>query len=395
VVFLHANSEWHAPEDHALRLLRYAPERNGGGPAIHPYLRRFEQAVLQGQASYRACQQLRSEGWRPDVIVNHVGFGNGLYLSDAFPDARRIGLFEWYYNAFGSDVDFLRRGAVEPDRQLRLRGWNAQVLLELAACDHAVCPTHWQRQQFPARWRDQLHVIHEGVEVARLAGLRSGPVPRPACLPADPQLDIVTYVSRGFEEYRGFPQAIAALARLQALRPQAHVLLVGSDVVAYGAPRNDGRTWRQWALDEGGLDPQRTHWLGPLQTEAYHQVLACSSVHLYLTIPFVLSWSLLEAMAAGCCIVASATAPVQEVLEHGRSALLVDFFDSEAQAQAMAGLLADPGQRRQLAREAQRGAAAYSDQRGLEAWLALVEQGLCVDADQSAPALGAGIGNQV
>ncbi len=385
LVFLHANSEWHAPPPQGLRLLRYEPQRPGGGAAIHPYLRRLETAVLQGQAAYRACDQLKQEGWQPDVILNHVGFGNGLYLSDAFPQARRIGLFEWYYNAFGSDVDFLRRGQVEPDRQLRLRGWNAQILLELAACDRAVCPTHWQRQQFPSRWRDQLEVIHEGVDVPLLASLRQQRLPRPACLPTDPGVEVVTYLSRGFEDYRGFPQAIAALAELQRLRPQVHVLLVGSDVVAYGAPRADGRSWREWAQQEGGLDPSRTHWLGILQSDAYHQVLACSDVHLYLTVPFVLSWSLLEAMAAGCSIVASATPPVQEVLKDGHSALLVDFFDSQAQAAAMAGLLADPRRRHALAASAQVAAMAYGAEQGLSAWMRLINEELCVDAHRSAP----------
>jgi len=372
VVFLHANNEWHAPPPQGVKLLRYAPLRAGGGGAIHPYLRRLETAVLQGQGAYRACDQLKQESWQPELILNHVGFGNGLYLSDAFPQARRIGLFEWYYNAFGSDVDFLRRGQVEPDRQLRLRGWNAQILLELAACDRAVCPTRWQRQQFPARWRDQIDVIHEGVDVVALAGLRQQRRPRPDCLPADPAVEVVTYVSRGFEEYRGFPQAVAALAELQRLRPQAHVLLVGSDVVAYGAPRFDGRSWRDWAQREGGLDPERTHWLGVLQCEAYHRVLACSDVHLYLTVPFVLSWSLLEAMAAGCSIVASATPPVEEVLEHGHSALLVDFFDPMEQAQAMASLLAHPHQRFAMAGAAQQAAKAYGADQGLEAWMQVI-----------------------
>jgi len=385
VVFLHANSEWHAPDSEGMRLLRYEPSRPGGTAAIHPYLRRLETAVLQGQAAFRACQQLRQEGWRPGVILNHVGFGNGLYLSDAFPEARRIGLFEWYYNAFGSDVDFLRRGHVEADRQLRLRGWNAQVLLELAACDHAVTPTNWQRQQFPRRWRDQIQVIHEGVDVDTMAALKQQPWPRPSCLPAEPDLEIVTYVSRGFEEYRGFPQAMEALALLQRQRPRVHVLLVGSDVVAYGAPRSDGMSWRQWAMQEVGLDPSRTHWLGMLQTDGYHQVLACSQVHLYLTVPFVLSWSLLEAMAAGCSIVASATAPVQEVLRHQHSALLVDFFDPQAQAQAMAALLEQPARRQALALAAQASAAAYRADRGLQAWLGLINEPACVDANRSAP----------
>ena len=376
VVFLCRNTEWHAPKPSpGLRLLPYEPHRQGGGEALHPYLRRFENCVLEGQAAYRAAHQLAEQGWKPDCILNHVGFGNGLYLSDVFPEARRIGLFEWYYNARDSDVDFLRRGAVEPDRAMRLRTWNAQVLLELAHCDVGVVPTQWQRQQFPPHLSGRLQVVHEGIDVVALAGLRQAVGPRPACLPVDPQIEVLTYVSRGFEEYRGFPQAMQAIALLQARRPKLHVLLVGSDVVAYGAPRPDGRCWRQWAQEELALDLARTHWLGALQTEAYHQVLACSQVHLYLTVPFVLSWSLLEAMAAGCPIVASGTAPVQEVLRDGHSALLVDFFDPEAQAAAMERLLVDQVLAAGLGGQAQLEAQAYGQARGLEAWQTLIAAG--------------------
>ena len=126
-----------------------------------------------------------------------------------------------------------------------------------------------------------------------------------------------------------------AIALLQAQRPNLHALIVGSDVVAYGGMRSDGRSWGAWAKEEIPLDPHRTHWLGALQTEDYHDVLAVSDVHLYLTVPFVLSWSLLEAMAAGCALVCSATAPVAEVLQHNRSALLVDFFSPQAQVEAI------------------------------------------------------------
>ena len=117
--------------------------------AIHPYLRRFEDAVIQGQASLRAVQPLLQEGWSPDWIISHVGFGSGLYLSDVYPDARRIGFFEWYYNSSNSDVDFLKPGPIERDQALRLRTWNAQTLLELADCDFGVVPTQFQLQQFP------------------------------------------------------------------------------------------------------------------------------------------------------------------------------------------------------------------------------------------------------
>lgn len=372
VVFLARHREWHAPPDQGFRLITYQPARAGGSAAIHPYLRRMEQAVLEGQAVYRAASQIAAEGWQPDCVVNHVGFGNGFYLSEAFPQARRIGLFEWYYNAFGSDVDFLQQGTVAADRQLKLRTWNSQILLEFGACHNCVTPTRWQQQQFPAALRERFEVIHEGIDVDLLGRLRTQGLPRPSVLPLDPDIEVLTYVSRGFEEYRGFPQAMQAIALLQQRRPKLHVLIAGHDGVAYGATRSDGRSWGQWAHDEVTLDPRRTHWLGMLQDETYWQVLAHSDVHLYLTVPFVLSWSLLEAAAAGCALVASGTPPVQEVLVDRESALLVDFFDSHAQADAIERLLNEPALRQQLSSAAQQRASDYSAARGLSAWRKLI-----------------------
>ena len=372
VVFLCRSKEWHAPSVPGVRLIKYEHHRSGGGAAIHPYLRRFEEAVIQGQAAYRAIQPLVQKGWSPDWIITHVGFGNGLYLSDVFPKARRIGLFEWYYNAVGSDADFLQQGPLEADHQLKLRTWNAHVLLELAVCDHAITPTQWQRDQFPTALQSQLTVIHEGIDWPLMASLRRRGLPRPSCLPPDPDLEVVTYVSRGFEEYRGFPQAMQAIALLQRQRPKLHALIVGHDCVAYGDNRRDGRSWGEWAKQEVSLDPDRTHWLGILQDAEYQEVLACSTVHLYLTVPFVLSWSLLEAMAAGCALVGSSTAPVLEVLEDGISGLLVDFFDSEEQASALSQLLDNPALRQNLAAAAKKRAQDYTASKGIARWRSIL-----------------------
>ena len=200
----------------------------------------------------------------------------------------------------------------------------------------------------------------------------------------DPELEVLTYVSRGFEEYRGFPQAMQAIALLQQRRPQLHVLIVGADVVAYGSGRPDGRSWGDWAKQDLQLDPVRTHWMGALQTDAYQQVLASSDVHLYLTVPFVLSWSLLEAMAAGCCIVASDTPPVREVLSDGESGVLVDFFSPEHQADAVEELLTSSSRRRSLANAARQASRAYDSKKGLEAWMALMS----VNSNQTAQRRG-------
>ena len=341
---------------------------------MHPYLRRFDQAVLEGQGVFRACLQLKAEGWEPDLMITHVGFGNGLYLRDAFPKARKIGFFEWFYNSTDSDVDFLQPGPIESDHALRLRTWNAQTLMEIADCDVGVVPTQFQLQQFPEQLTSRLVVAHEGVDVDVLSELRDQRPQRPSCLPHDSDIEVMTYVSRGFEEYRGFPQAMNTIARLQKLRPNLHVLIVGSDLVAYGSGRSDQRSWGEWARTDLHLDPQRTHWMGPLQTPDYHAVLAWSDVHLYLTVPFVLSWSLIEAMAARCCIVASATPPVEELLQNGHSASLVDFFDVSAQVQAIEELLDNSDHRHRLATAAAQKARDYSCANGLQRWLELIHR---------------------
>ncbi|QNJ01772.1 glycosyltransferase [Synechococcus sp. PROS-U-1] len=380
LIFLAQSNEWHAPDVTGYRLLPVRSHRDTGGPHVHPFLRRCESAVVLGQATFRAACDLKQQGWYPDVIVNHVGFGNGLYLSDVFPTARRVALFEWYYNADGSDLAFLRPEGVSDDHRLRLRTWNAQILLELADVDIAITPTTWQQEQFPSWIRPRLRVIHEGIDVPRLQALRHQiPKQRPFCLPPG-DIEVVTYLSRCFEEYRGFPQAMHSLARLQRERPSVHLLLAGSDEIAYGSPRTDGRSWRQWANDELDLDPARTHWLGILQNEQYEQLLQCSDVHLYLTVPFVLSWSLLEAMAAGCAIVASSTAPVLEVMEHQQSGLLVDFWNEDMQVEAMHRFLNESEVRRHCSAGARIAASKYSAAEGLRQWRAV----LCEDTDQTA-----------
>ena len=234
VVFLSKTHEWHAPKPDGYRLIQYKPHRLAADPHQHPYLRRLEPALIEGQAAFRAARQLKEQdGWEADVVVTHVGFGNGLFLGDLFPSAHKIGLFEWFYRPFGADVDFLPPSKVSADHQQRLRIWNTEMLQELVSCDLAVVPTHWQRRQFPDCFQSSMRVIHEGVDVDGLAGLRR-PLrgPRPECLPDDPEIEVLTYVSRCFEAYRGFPQVIRAICRLQQKRPKLHVLLAGHDGTA-------------------------------------------------------------------------------------------------------------------------------------------------------------------
>ena len=224
--------------------------------------------------------------------------------------------------------------------------------MDLAQADDAFCPTHWQANQFPPAMRRHLSIIFDGVDTEQLPlvmqdarrhslTLKTGDIQ--ASIPAD--VPLVTYVTRCFEPYRGWPQVAEGLALFMQRNPRAHILLVGSDEVAYGAKRGDGLSWREWALKQWPMDPSRLHQMPALGYDDYKKVIQRSWVHVYWTVPFILSWSLMEAMATGCCIIASATPPVEEMISSGKEGQLVDFFDPDALAQQADHLLPNPEQR--------------------------------------------------
>lgn len=337
IVFLHAEGEVDIP---GVRTVRIAPQREARA-TTHHYVQGFENAVLLGQAAYRAAARLARDGFRPDIICAHAGFGPGLYLKDAFPGVPLLGHFEWYYHARGADADFLDPRDVNEDDALRIRTRNAGLLLELANCDGGICPTAFQHSQFPREFRHKLTVLHEGVDTDYFRPAAADNVEHTRLgLPED--AEIVTYATRGLEPYRGFPQFAAALARLQAARPRLHAVVLGTDRAFYGKPAPDGQSHKDLALAAApGLDRSRVHFLGHLPLDEYRAVLRASHAHVYLTVPFVLSWSLLEAMATGCAVIGSDTEPVREVLRHGESGLLADLRDPEAIAAAVARVLDD------------------------------------------------------
>ena len=318
-------TKWKGTPPAWLRMVRFVPHR-GVRKDAHPYLSFVERAVLNGQAFARTAWKLKEQGYTPDVIVAHSGWGPGLYVRDVWPGAKYVGYFEWYYRSAGADVGFLDN-KVSPDDQHRIRTRNAAILLDLAACDWGIVPTKFQASQFPALTRGKLTVQHDGVDIDYLA-------PRPGHRLKLPDLDLshvgelVTYVARGMEPYRGFPQAMAAFAEVQKRRPGAHVVIVGEDRVAYGKKLPDGETFKKKMLRELDFDTKRLHFTGLLPRNQYREVLLASSVHVYLTVPFVLSWSLIEALSAGCLVIGSDTDPVREVIRDGHNGLLVDFFDT-------------------------------------------------------------------
>ena len=318
-----------------VRMIRYRPHRDVGA-AQHHCLRRMEDAVLHGQAVARVLMKLRAKGWRPDVILAHPGWGETLYAKDVFPDARLIHFCEWFYNAKGADIGFDPEFPPTFDQQVRVRTWNALHLLNLENADVLVSPTEWQRRQHPAAYRDRIQVVHEGIDVRGLGPDPSASFTTPSGLTLRAGDPVVTYVARNLEPYRGFHTFMRSLPRVLGENSLAQVLVVGGDGVSYGGPPADASNWREQMLREVGdqLDLSRVHFLGKLPYADYLRVLQVSAAHLYLGYPFVLFWSLLEALASGCQLVAGDRVPVREVHTE-RSAILVKPLDPIATAKGV------------------------------------------------------------
>jgi len=309
------------------------------------YLREIENSLATGLAVARLCEWLNRDGFVPDIIIGHNGWGEILYIKDVWPHVPLLGYFEFFYRASGSDVDFDSEFPPEADAAVRLRTRNAINLMGLDAVDWGQSPTEWQRSQYPKRYWDRIAVVHEGVDTilvkpdpsARL-WLSGG-----RCLSRTD--DIVTYSARDLEPYRGFHVFMRALPRVLEQRPRAQVLIVGGDGVSYGRRPEKADSYPAQLLAEldGKVDLKRVHFLGHLPYQQYLTVLQISTVHVYLTYPFVLSWSLVEAMAAGCLVIGSRSAPVEEVICDGENGQLVDFFDVEGLGNRIANALAGDG----------------------------------------------------
>ncbi|NNE87955.1 MAG: glycosyltransferase [Silicimonas sp.] len=307
---------------------------------IHPYLAGTEAAVLNGQAVARVGFALREKGYRPDVMIGNPGWGETLYLKDVWPDVPLISLCEFYYNGTGSDVGFDPEFSTGPDALLRARTRSSQHLLAIEAADFAYCPTQWQRAQFPKPYQDKIRVIHDGIDTDHITPDATARFTLPNGETLSQTDEVLTYVSRNLEPYRGFHSLMRALPQILKARPNAEVVIVGGDEVSYGGKPKGGGTWRKVMLEEVGPLPDRLHFTGRIPYETYLSLLRVSSVHLYLTYPFVLSWSMLEAMATGAFVVGSDTAPVAEVIEDGVNGWLVDFFDAAKIAQRVSDALA-------------------------------------------------------
>ena len=355
-----------ATQWNGIKLVPYSLAR-GNAKEAHPWAVEFESKVIRGEACLRAALQLKKQGYNPDVIVAHPGWGESLFLKEVWPAAKLKLYCEFFYHAQGVDVGFDPEfSSSDPADAGRVTLKNANILLQFQQAEAGISPTHWQASTFPEHISKKISVIHDGIDTEVLKPnpevqftLEQGKV-------LTRKDEVITFVNRSLEPYRGFHVFMRSLPTLLKERPNAEVLIVGKEGVSYGAQPSGGVSWKQQFINEvfPKLDESqraRVHFLDTIAYDRFIALLQVSAVHVYLTYPFVLSWSLLEAMSVGCAIVASDTQPLQEAITHEETGLLVDFFDPEALATATISLLNDSDRRSRLSSAAREFAKANYD----------------------------------
>ena len=350
--------------------VRVIPYKLGerSGQNVHPWILDLDSKVTRAEACYHAAMKLKEAGFSPDLILAHPGWGESLFLKDVWPSAR-MGLYcELFHHAnyphLQFDPEFDKSDpAIEV---LRMRMKNLNNHLHFPRAEAGISPTRFQADTFPAEFRDKITIIHDGIDTNQAVAKPDVRLTIEGQCDVTREDEVITFVNRNLEPYRGYHIFMRALPRLLKERPNATVLIVGGDEVSYGARPPEGQTWKQIFIDEvRGQIPDdnwaRVKFLGRIPYDKFLALLQVSRVHVYLTYPFVLSWSLLEAMSCEAAIVASDTPPVREVLTHGETGRLIDFFDRDALVDEVCHLLEHADERRALGKAARDLARAQYD----------------------------------
>ena len=331
-----------------VQLYRYNPSPSTAIPNCHQWVRDWQIKCLRGEAVGRLMSQLKSSGLMPDLIIGHPGWGELLCAKDIFEQTPVLHHVEYVYQLKGGDVGFdpeMARSDADWRAKVMLRIRRAPQLLALQDLDWGWAPTQWQASTAPEEYAHRLSVVHEGIDTNSISPKQGSTLSlNRAGLHFKPGDEVISYASRGLEPYRGFHVFMRMLAILQRFRPNMHTIIVGGEKESYGRPPLSGLSWKQELLKElnGYLDLSRIHFVGQISHSVLHDLFRVSSCHIYLTYPFVLSWSMLEAMACGAIVIGSNTEPVREVIRNGENGILVDFFDTEAMAKTIASVLSKP-----------------------------------------------------
>lgn len=368
-----------APGLPGIKIFRYKSSRKTSSH-IHPYLHRHENALDAGQQVLRILKYFKHNDFRPDVILAHPGWGESLLVKDIYPDVPLIHYCEYYYHAVGADLGFDPEFPSATDASSKIRVLNSLHLLNLEQCDIGIAPTHWQRSLFPSVYHPKIQVIHEGILLQSPESLPVTSVKLPDGCVIKKGQRVVTYVARNLEPYRGFHSFMRSIPYIQAECPDAQIVIMGGDDVSYGRLPEGFENWRSKLLAEVTVDLSRVHFAGKLPYEAYRAVLQISEVHVYLTYPFVLSWSFLEAMASKCVVIGSDTAPVREVIVDGTGGLLVNFFDVEVIAEKVCSVLKSPDEFGLIRESAISIASRFDTQQGVRGYFAVLEDAIsCIN----------------
>lgn len=340
----------------------------GATKTTHFCSRTFENAIWHTDAVYQALKA--RPDLKPDLIVGHSGFGSTLFLPELYPDTPIVNFFEYYYRAHDPDSDMDFRTDLNWDvpemKYLRSHCRNAMILLDLQNCDAAYTPTEFQKSRFPAEYLPHLQTIFDGVDRGVYHGydetLRPAPGARGvrniAGRDVGPDTRIVTYVSRGFESMRGFDVFMKAAKKIYTQYPDVLFVIVGSDRIAYGGDESyiaPLKSFKDWTLAQDQYDLTKFAFVGRQTPPDLGRLLAATDLHMYLTVPFVLSWSMMDALSCGAVVLGSATPPVKEMIRDGENGLLADFFDTDEMADKAVKVLRDPAAYRPLGRAAEAG----------------------------------------
>ena len=350
----------------------------GSTPGMFGLAVRAEADLIRANAALGMARAIKARGFDPAVIVGHPGWGETVLLDEVFPNARQVIFSEFFYRGRGLDIDFdTEFFPLTDEAVLRGKAKNAVMTLALSDADAIVCPTEFQASTLPPVFRPRVRIIHEGIDVEAITPGPAEPFTLADGAKIAPGTPVITHVNNHMEPLRGLHIFARALPRLMAEVPDAQVLVIGRDDAErpYGGKSPDGRTWREVAFDGLEIDPQRIHFLGKTPHGQMLAALRLSTAHVYYTYPFVLSWSLVEAMASGCNIIASDTAPLHDAIEDGVNGRLLPFFDVEALSAAMIAACRDPAASAPLRAAARATAVAkFARADGRAAWLKLLEE---------------------